>query len=159
MFVPSSPVAVTESRAQRCPSSPCVELQPPWGLPSAPLLWAECTQGARLLLLHFALRLFTISVALIWTLYNSFMSCLYCDIQNCTECLKWGCTEQIRTTLPITQWNGLCTPWYGWSFGLPGHTAGSCSTCCRQNPQVPFRGAALSASHCSGSWFSRGLLG
>jgi len=27
--VPSGPVAVTQSRAQRCPSAPCEELQPP----------------------------------------------------------------------------------------------------------------------------------
>jgi len=39
--VPSGPVAVTESRAQRCPSAPCEELQLPSGLPSAPLLWTE----------------------------------------------------------------------------------------------------------------------
>ena len=32
-----------ESRAQSCPSAPCEELQPPWGLPSAPLLCAEHT--------------------------------------------------------------------------------------------------------------------
>jgi len=27
--VPSGPVAVTQSRAQRCPSTPCEKLQPP----------------------------------------------------------------------------------------------------------------------------------
>ena len=32
---PSGRVAVTESRAQCCPSAPCEELQPPRGLPSA----------------------------------------------------------------------------------------------------------------------------
>ena len=37
--VPSGPI--TKSRAQCCPSAPCEELQLPWGLPSAPLLWAE----------------------------------------------------------------------------------------------------------------------
>ena len=42
--VPSGAVAATENRAQRCPSAPCEELQPPRGLPSAPLLWAEKTQ-------------------------------------------------------------------------------------------------------------------
>jgi len=47
--VPSGPVAVTQSRAQRCPSPPCEELQPPWGLPSAPLLCAEHTGTSRLL--------------------------------------------------------------------------------------------------------------
>ena len=47
-----SPVAVTESRAQRCPPAPCKELRPPWGLSSALLLWAEHTQGPQLLLIH-----------------------------------------------------------------------------------------------------------
>ena len=34
--VPSGPVAVTESRAQRCPSAPCEELQPPCSAQSTP---------------------------------------------------------------------------------------------------------------------------
>ena len=42
--VPSGPVAVTQSRAQRCPPLP-EELQLPSGLPSAPLLCAEQPQG------------------------------------------------------------------------------------------------------------------
>jgi len=47
---------VTQSRAQRCSSAPCEELQPPWGLPSAPLFWAEQTQGPQPLLTHLALH-------------------------------------------------------------------------------------------------------
>ena len=46
-----------QSRAQ--PSIPCEELQLPWGLPSAPMLWAEQTQGPQLLLIHFARSLCT----------------------------------------------------------------------------------------------------
>ena len=45
-----------KARAQRCPSAPCEELQLPWGLPLAPLLWAEQTQGCQLLLTHLALQ-------------------------------------------------------------------------------------------------------
>ena len=37
--IPSGPVAVTESRAQCCPSAPCEELQPPWGL------WVSSSPG------------------------------------------------------------------------------------------------------------------
>jgi len=47
-----SAVAVTQSRAQRCPSATCEELQPPSGLPSAPLLWAEQTKGPQPPLVH-----------------------------------------------------------------------------------------------------------
>ena len=53
--IPSGPVAVTESRAHRCPSAPCEELQPPWGLPPAPPLWAEQTERPQLILIHLAL--------------------------------------------------------------------------------------------------------
>jgi len=56
-LVPSGSVAVTQSRAQRCPSAPCEELQPPPGLPSAPLLWAEQTKGSQLFLIHVALQI------------------------------------------------------------------------------------------------------
>ena len=56
--VSSGPVAVTESRAQRCPSAPCEELQLPWGLPSAPLLCAEQTQGPQPLLIRLPLQTF-----------------------------------------------------------------------------------------------------
>ena len=50
------PVAVTESRAQHRPSAPCEELQPPCGLPSAPLLQVEQTKKPQLALTHLALQ-------------------------------------------------------------------------------------------------------
>ena len=56
----SGSVIFTESRAQRCPSTPCEELQAPWGLSSAPLLWAEQTQGPQPLFMLLAL----------WTLHH-----------------------------------------------------------------------------------------
>ena len=54
--VPSGPVTVTQSRAQRCPSAPFEELQPPSGLPSAPLLCAEHTEGPQPLLVCLVLQ-------------------------------------------------------------------------------------------------------
>jgi len=54
--IPSGPLAVTQSRAQRCPSAPCEELQLPSVLPSPPLLCAEQTQGLQALLTHLALQ-------------------------------------------------------------------------------------------------------
>ena len=71
--VPSGLVVVTQSRAQRCPSALCVELQPPWGLPSAPLLWAEHAEGPQPLLMHLALQTLHHLCRVFW-LKSSFVS-------------------------------------------------------------------------------------
>jgi len=80
--VPSGPVAVTESRAQHCPSAPCEELQPPSGLPSAPGLWAEHTRGLSCPSYILPSRLFTILIVLCLTLSSSFISFIYSSAQN-----------------------------------------------------------------------------
>lgn len=95
--IPSDPVIVTESRDQRSPSTSCKELQamrssrPPWRAPGCheeaagchesspqpPFLWVKQPKGLQLLLTHlFPSRLFSISIGLLWTLPNSFMTSL-----------------------------------------------------------------------------------
>jgi len=61
-----------ESRAQCCPSAPCEELRPPWGLSSAFLPWAERTKGPQVLS-HLTLQF----LYGLWTFSSSFMSFLY----------------------------------------------------------------------------------
>lgn len=46
---------LSESRAQCCPSTPFEEIQLPWGLPSASLLWTEPAKEPQPLLTHLAL--------------------------------------------------------------------------------------------------------
>jgi len=66
-------------------------------------------------------------------LSHSFMS-LYCGTQSFTQYSRWGHVE----------WSwACCTPRYRWPFVLPGHTAGSDSTCCQLDPQIPFCRATL----------------
>lgn len=49
-------------------------------------------------------------------------------------------TEQSGTTPPLTWWQcwAHCTAGCRWPFGLPGHTAALCSTCCRPEQTDPF---------------------
>jgi len=46
------PVSVPRKQSSALPSTPSEELQPPWGLSSVPLLWAELTLRPQLLLIH-----------------------------------------------------------------------------------------------------------
>ena len=69
-------------RAELSAAHPCEELQLQRDLPSAPLLWAEQIQGPPSLHIHLALKPFTVFVALLWKLSNSFMSFLYCGAQS-----------------------------------------------------------------------------
>ena len=80
--VPSGPVAVTGNRAQRCPSPPCEELQPPSGLPSAPLLCAEQPQGPKPPLIHLPLHTLPHLGALLWILSHSFLSFMSCGAKS-----------------------------------------------------------------------------
>ena len=54
-------------------------------------------------------------------------------------------TEQSGTTPPLTCWQcwAWCTQGCSWAFGLPGHTAASCSPCYWPGSQISFSGAAL----------------
>ena len=71
--------SLLQSRAQQCPSAPCEELQTLWGLPSAPLLWAEQTKGPQPHMIGPALQtLPPFFVVLLWLLSHSFMSFFYC---------------------------------------------------------------------------------
>lgn len=96
-----------KSRAQHCPScSPCEEMQPPWGLPSAPLLCPEQIRALSLSSRVLTSRPFTISAAL-WMLCNNFMSMLCCGHPKPTQCSRvawapwywdssrWGSHQQL----------------------------------------------------------------
>ena len=76
----------------------------------------------------------TIFVALHWMLSNSSVSFSYCCTQTAPS--AGGEAAQHRaegTTPPLAPW--LCWAWCttgcSWPFGLSGHTAGSCLTCCQ----------------------------
>jgi len=113
-------------------------------LPSASSALGQTTQGSSALLTPPAFRPFPISIALLWTVSHNFMSFPYCGAQNCTQCWRWGCTAEQRgqpSPCPAAVLGPV--PIRGQlSFLLPGHTAGSCSTYCR-DPQAPFHRAAL----------------
>ena len=91
--VPSGPVVVTESRAQRCPPLPvrscsCHEA-------SLSLLCSGPNKPRGLSCSSYLLpfKPFTIFAALLWTLSNSFTSFLYCSAQTCTQYSRRGHTE------------------------------------------------------------------
>uniref|UniRef100_A0A803YE07 Proteasome assembly chaperone 4 n=1 Tax=Meleagris gallopavo TaxID=9103 RepID=A0A803YE07_MELGA len=74
------------------PLRSCEELQPPSGLPSAPLLWAEQTQEPQSPLVPLALQTLPVFIALLWILSNSFMFSLYCSGQTAPSA-EGDCTQ------------------------------------------------------------------
>jgi len=61
----------------------------PWGLTSvsrlnksSKLSWSSCVTTS---------RAFAVFLALLWMLYNCFISFLFCGAPNCTQCSRWGC--------------------------------------------------------------------
>lgn len=83
-------------------------------------------------------------VALLWTISNSLVSSLYCGTkpsagEEATQHRAEG------TAPPLAHWQCWAwgTPGHGWPFGLPGHTAASCSIYCQPAPQISFYQAAL----------------
>jgi len=55
--------------------------------------------------------IFTLFVALRWTLSNSFMSFLYCVTKTCTQCLGWDrTTAEQSETVPSLGWLCLMHP-------------------------------------------------
>jgi len=82
-------------------------------------------------------RLFTIFVALLWMLFNSFMS-LSPNPHPVLD-VRPHSAEQSGTIPSLAQWQ--CWAWgtqgHSWPFRLPGHSAGSCSTCCQPEPPDP----------------------
>ena len=146
--IPSVPVTDTESRVQHCPSAPCEELQPPWGPPLG-LLYSGLKKPRDLSHSSHILpsRPFE---TLLWMVSDSFTSSSYCSTQCCTLCWTWGCTAQSRSDSPSLHPPsvlGLVHPRYGWYSGLPGHTAGSCSTCHQPEPPHRFPKCCTLGSH------------
>ena len=83
---------------------------------------------------------FTIIIALLWVLSNSFISFLYCGTHP--ACSAGGEAAQRRaeqTTPPLTHWQcwSWCNPGYCWPFVLPGQTAASHSAYCQSEPPEP----------------------
>ena len=139
--VPSGPVAVTQSRAQCCLSVPCEELQPPWGLPSAPLLWAEQIQGRQLPRMHLCLSTchHLCSPPLDNLLIVSCPSYIVAPKQHpVLQARPHQCRGE-STTPTLSQWQhwAWCTLGCSCPFGLPGHSAGLDSACC--HPELPDR--------------------
>jgi len=80
------------------PSFPFRCFRLPWVLPSAPLLWAEQTQGPRPLLISGALQ----------TLHHpctacSFISYLRCGIRSCTQYRRWATQHRAEKDNPSPQ--------------------------------------------------------
>ena len=119
----SNSVTATQSRAQCCPSAPCEELQPPWGLPSATLDLTNKPNDFNCSSYDLPSRPFPFFVALLWMLSNSFMSFLYCGVHNFAQYSRWGhiTTEQGGTIPSLAQWQfwAWCSPEYGWPFCQP----------------------------------------
>ena len=94
--ISSGNVAVTESRAQRCPPLPvrscsCHEASPQLlcSGPSTPkdLSCSSHTSPS---------RTFAFFLALLWTLSHSFMPFLYCSAQKCTSARREAAPEQSK---------------------------------------------------------------
>jgi len=93
--VPSGPVAVTQSRAQRCPPLPVRSCSRHEASPQ--LLCSALRKPSH----PSQTKPFLIFVAVLWMLSNSFMS-LNCAAQNCSQCWRCGCTRAGQS-LPFTE--------------------------------------------------------
>ena len=99
------------------------ELQLPWGLSSAPLLWAEQTKEPQLLLTHLALQTFTIFVALLWMPREHLALWHFCTVVPKPAPSAGGEATQSRgdslSPCPVAVL-GLMHPGYSWPFLLQG---------------------------------------
>ena len=106
------------------------ELQPPSGLPSAPLLCAERTQGPQCSSYNFPSGPFPSSAALLWMLSDGFMSVLYCSPRS----------QAVLTVMLCSTGPGAPRVWL--ALWLQGTLLAQVQLAASQNPQIPFHGAA-----------------
>ena len=96
--IPSGPVAVTQSRAQRCPPLPVRSCGRHEASPQLLCSGLSKPRG----LSHALYRPFPIFVALLWMLSNSFMSFLHCGTQTAPS--AGGEAAQHRGGSPSLAW-------------------------------------------------------